>query len=371
MDYKKIQKLKRESNKKLVEYEKEISNQIADQCDLEYIPVSKFEKEDEMHAANKSYIGGSDVGSIMGVGYKTPLEIFNRLTGRPYQEVEENEYIRSGRKMESTIAKFYEEENEDIYLINPRGTFRKGNYNATPDRFILTKETNEIVGILEIKNINEYKRGIYEIGFEDKHRYQVMHYMRLFPDLYGELCAMIGGRLPLKTERIDPEITEEKKVLYDQVDMFWKNNVMKDKAPKPMGSDTVEEQEWDDLSMIPVELTKKDSTLKELYETKLKKDNIDERYEQLKNEVRQLMGRNQIAKIGDEKIITYYPKMKFNSKVCKEKYPDISKTVVTIDKTKLRKEYTEIYNECKTREGRKLAIKWNKLYEIMEGENNE
>jgi len=57
-----------------------------------------------MRPDHKTYIGGSDAGPLMGVGYKSPLDVFYLKTGqREPDDLSDNEAVRWGTALEPFV----------------------------------------------------------------------------------------------------------------------------------------------------------------------------------------------------------------------------------------------------------------------------
>ncbi len=126
-----------------------------------------------------TFIGGSDVGSIMGVNpYKSAYELFLEKSNQIEREnLDDKLQIKLGHKMEQVVAELYEEEtNEKVQLSNK-------SYKCKEYDFLVGHIDRKIVGKkkgLEIKTTSSYNKTDYVEGeIPPYHYYQCMFYMMI------------------------------------------------------------------------------------------------------------------------------------------------------------------------------------------------
>ena len=127
----------------------------------------------------ETFIGGSDVGTIMGVNpFKSAYQLFLEKTGQIEREnIDDKLSVKLGHKMEQVVAELYEEEtNQKVQLSNK--SFRSNEYP-----FLIGHIDRKIVGKkkgLEIKTTSSFNKTDYDDGaVPPSHYYQCMFYMMI------------------------------------------------------------------------------------------------------------------------------------------------------------------------------------------------
>jgi len=118
----------------------------------------KYTSRDEWLKGRSSYIGGSELATIMGLNkYQSPYQLWLLKTGRE-QPMSDNKQTLSGRFLEDGIARYWEHEtgnkiieasaNDNVYIHNLYDFLR-----GTPDRRFFWGEDRSLNNraVLEVK----------------------------------------------------------------------------------------------------------------------------------------------------------------------------------------------------------------------------
>lgn len=199
------------------------------------------------------YIGGSDVGAILGVNpWRTPLDVFYEKTGLKEIENVENEYMYWGKKLEPLIIDrfidlynemFPEKINSQIEKCPSIKFHSKYNFLAAHiDAIIYEKDlqtTRNIFRantILECKTSGNFVKNQWGEEFSDEipiyYKMQVAHYLNIYDIPLAYIAVLFGGN-ELKIYEYHRNIEFEKEIEKKLVD-FWENNVLKLEPPMPV-----------------------------------------------------------------------------------------------------------------------------------------
>lgn len=158
----------------------------------------------EEWAANRTKIGGSDAGVIMGVSHwKNNVELWREKTGRAEAEdISDNPAVQYGTRTESIIRDLFRAHHPDWGVaykennmwLNDRLPFA----HASLDGWIETE--GDEMGILEIKTADILKKSQAELWngrVPDSYYCQILHYLMVTEFDFAIVCA------ELQTHRID------------------------------------------------------------------------------------------------------------------------------------------------------------------------
>ena len=188
---------------------------------------------DEWLAIRTRGIGGSDVGSIMGVdgAFGSPLSVYYSKIGEP-EPNEGSEPMRWGSILEETIRNEYKLRSGlqclvvDATIYNPDHPHRLAN----TDGFVLE---NGEWGILEIKNVG-FTSGDWSDGrVPQKYFAQVQWYMLVTGLKFAKVVALVNGQTLIE-RHIDFDLGFVS-LMTDATDSFW-NDVKNKVQPKSSGN---------------------------------------------------------------------------------------------------------------------------------------
>lgn len=277
-----------------------------------------------------SGIGGSDVAVIMGHNpWKKPYELYCEKVGliEP-EDLSDNEAVEWGIELEPSVAKkFCEKTGKKVKrwgtVCNPSTPWQMANF----DRLIVGEECG-----LECKTANAFKKEEWEgDSVPDAYYCQCQWYMALSDFNSWWIACLIGGQhfeyklIP----RNDAFIAE----MLEQVTDFWENHVLAKVPPEIDGSESSSEtlkKVYPQSNSVEIALTESAlDIIKHLDELDKTLAIIKEQQEQDKNQLKLMLGDNEVGIVGDRKVT-------WKTQKCR----------TTIDSKKLQKEYKDAYEAC-------------------------
>lgn len=168
-------------------------------------------------------IGGSDAASALGLSpWKSPYQLYMEKSGQMPANVEENEAMHFGKRLESVIAdEFQERSGLEV---------RRCNYILQSSEYPwmianIDREGRDADGkrfVLECKNVGEWSgRGWADSDIPVHHLVQVIHYIIVGGYDYGILAGLIGGnRYEQRVIIPDPELVA---MVIDGERRFWQH----------------------------------------------------------------------------------------------------------------------------------------------------
>lgn len=204
-----------------------------------------FNTREDWLKTRKMYICGSDAASVIGIGFKTNIELFEDKTSSEIKDIEPNELMIKGSISEKYIRELYGIDHDcDVYdgtgilLVNTRDIVNGFPFMAcTLDAICVDRNTGEL-SILEIKR-SEYT--IYEDEMPLKYRAQVLHQMYV-TGIYNSIlkARCIYGRREDGTIKViekeyplsmyDDSAKYDMKILKDKEEEFF-NRINEKKRP--------------------------------------------------------------------------------------------------------------------------------------------
>ncbi len=188
----------------------------------------------EQKEIRRSGLGGSDIAAICGLNqYKTPLDVYMDKIGEG-KEVETNEAIDMGNRLEPVVADIYAERTgftlrEEPTIFHPSMPYMLANV----DRIIV--EDN---AVLEIKTTNSRNEGLWGEEGTDQipmaYLLQCAHYALITDAPYVDIAVLIGG-LKFKIYKYNRNAELEYKII-QKASQFWNNNVVKRIPPEPINA---------------------------------------------------------------------------------------------------------------------------------------
>lgn len=186
---------------------------------------------EEWHKAREGGIGGSEVGTILGLNpYESAYALWCKRTGRIPSQIQINWAIRFGNAFEQPILDLWAEEHPEweVFLT---GTYRsKENplLHANPDALAKHRETGEWM-IIEIKTARSTWDSV-----PQAYTAQVLHYMGVMGVQRGIIVAVAGMTW---FEQEVPYNAEQIQIQNEMLLRFW-NSVQQDLRPEWDGSDS-------------------------------------------------------------------------------------------------------------------------------------
>lgn len=277
-----------------------------------------------------SGIGGSDVAVIMGHNpWKKPYALYCEKVGLvPPEDLSENEAVEWGTKLEPIVAqKFSEVTGKKVKrwgtVCNPDAPWQMANF----DRLIVGEDCG-----LECKTANAFKKEEWEgENVPDAYYCQCEWYMALSGFNGWWIACLIGGQhfeykyIP----RNDAFIQD----MLEKVTDFWENHVLAKVPPEIDGSESSSEtlkKVYPQSNSVEIALTESAlDIIKHLDELDKTLAIIKEQQEQDKNQLKLMLGDNEVGIVGDRKVTWKTQKGR-----------------TSIDSKKLQKEYKDAYEAC-------------------------
>lgn len=170
-------------------------------------------------ALRNTGIGGSDAARICGVSpFGGPLTVWLEKRGQAIPK-ETTEAMELGEWLEDSIAQLFSKRTG--YKVKPAEyVIQSAEYPfmlASIDRWVEDDSGEE--GILEVKNVGEYRAADWQDGVPDYYALQVQHYLCVTGKKYAWIAPLVGGnRLkPIRIERDERLIRELIRIEQD----FW------------------------------------------------------------------------------------------------------------------------------------------------------
>jgi putative phage-type endonuclease len=198
---------------------------------IEVIDTSTMSRQDWL-ALRRTGIGGSDVGSIVGVNrYRSAYELWLDKTGRiPDLDLSDIDAVHFGIVFEDAVADRFAYRT-GFRVWNPHATFRDRERPwrlANPDRLMV--DDNGVIGVLECKTTGLFAGDEWANNqIPESYELQAVHYAGVLGLPYAYLAVLIGGqRLEYRRVDVDPGYVAD----VDQVTAtFWLDHVVKDEPP--------------------------------------------------------------------------------------------------------------------------------------------
>lgn len=180
----------------------------------------------EWHALRAHGIGGSEVGTILGLNpWESPFTLWAKKTNRIESNFEQNEAMEWGSRLESVIIKKFIDTHPELTVYENVGTYQHVErewQHANPDA-IYRREDGSL-GILEVKTAR-YEDAWSE-GVPPHYRAQVLWYLQTFGLQHATVIVLFSGSKYREFEVIADEfemslnlqtVTEFKRFIDDDV----------------------------------------------------------------------------------------------------------------------------------------------------------
>lgn len=315
--------------------------------------VRQEDDEQAWLAVRTNGIGGSDVGAICGVNkWASARQIYFRKVGQYQDETEPNEAaverMHFGHMLEPVVAQEFANRHQDIYCLEADCTFKSNEHPyllANVDRFVIDKNTDEIVGILECKTANENMNDEWRGGeVPMSYYYQVQHYLFVTGLEHAWISCLVGGN-KFYTYDIFFDRDLYTNVILPQLHSFWFDCVLKLQEPPVQSADSEFFDSLftvDNLDNTPIDIVDEniDNIGDKLTELKTQKKELEKEIEECKAKIKEQLQEHTVGRS---------PKYEFKWS---------PRTRTNVDTGRLRMEYPEIYAECiSTVSYRQLSIK--------------
>ena len=282
----------------------------------------------------KTYIGGSDLGAIVGCNtFRTALDVYFEKTAEGIAEDTAGEAAYWGTVLEDVVAAEYAKRT-GFKVEKPVGLIRHKQYPfiaCNLDYWVIDNEGN--THILECKTANQMKvtcwgeEGTNQIP--ESYLYQVGYYAAITGVTRVDIAVLIGGQ-DFRIYRYDKDEVMENKLIR-VAKKFWNNNVLVGVPPKP-------KNDKDIAKLYPkangLEVRANDEILQKvcvLQDLKAREKNLSEEIKDLQLCIKDYMQDSEIL-VGKEG-------------QCYATWKN-SAGRTSVDTKKLKAEYSDIYQEC-------------------------
>jgi len=284
---------------------------------------------EEWKEQRRKGIGGSDAGVVAGLNkWKAPIRLYLEKIGE-FQDEEQNEAMYWGNKMEDLVAKEYSErtgnyvERRNFILIHPEHDWMIANL----DRVIYPNDDSKGPGVLECKNVSEYRKEEWKDDEVPPEAYcQLMHYLAVTGYQWGVIAALVGGNKFVWKEFVRDEDFINSLISIESE--FWKR--VEDRNPPPMD----ESEDSKDILKLLYPESVPDSSIQlpeDIRDTlldwmRLKKEikELDLQKDERENRIKALLGENEKGYLGNL-CVTWptYRSKRFDSTAVKKARPEI------------------------------------------------
>ena len=190
--------------------------------------IGKFENQSaEWHEVRANGIGGSQVGTILGVNpWESAYTLWAKLSGRIPDTFQQNEKMRWGTLLESVIRDEWALQNPEFEVLET-GTWADGWKHANPDGIL---KLGDDYGLLEIKTAG-YKWDV----VPENYFVQCQWYMFLLGLKWCKVVVLFQGN-QMETFHLDYD-PEFEILAVPLIERFWES-LQKDVQPDWDGSDS-------------------------------------------------------------------------------------------------------------------------------------
>lgn len=286
--------------------------------------------QQEWLAMRNKGIGGSDVGSILGLNpYKTAYQLWLEKTGQ-YQppDISNKVAIQIGNELEDLVARLFTQET-GLEVQKDNKTYFHKDYP-----FLLANIDRKIIGqkaLLECKTTSTFNKQQWQDDeIPASYLMQVQHYLNVLDYDVAYIAVIIGNHdFVWKEIKRDDELIE----LYTQeVLKFWNEHVLKNEPPEIDGSLVTKEAlnlvEFEPVVAFPI-FKPQQEELKQLTAIKAQMNDLSLQQTALENKLKHYM----LSHEADE----------LTSSEFKVTWEVVSRT--SIDSKMLKKEMPEVYEK--------------------------
>lgn len=259
----------------------------------------------------ETYIGGSDVGTILGVNkFKSAYQLFLEKTQQIEREnLDDRLQVKLGHKMEQVVAELYEEETGTKTQISNKS------YKCKEYPFLvghIDRKIQKRKKGLEIKTTSSYNKTDYAEGeIPPSHYYQCMFYMMITGVHDWDLCTLRDNReLYITHVKWDNQVAED---MLERVLAFWECVEKKEWTLEIDGTEETS-QALDkaypvsiDNTQTPALITRNDTimSIQEYYEAKDSLLDLQNIITSFENQIKSLMQENENALIDGQYKVTW------------------------------------------------------------------
>ncbi|KKN36573.1 hypothetical protein LCGC14_0772430 [marine sediment metagenome] len=254
-------------------------------------------------AERRTGLGGSDAPAVLGISsWSTPYELWAEKSGLiEAGDLSDKECVQWGDRLEGVIGEAYAEKTGRTVTRWPKYTIARHNEHhwmiCTPDATQVGHPTNDPPGFqkrgdLQIKTANQYKLCEWQDEPPLAYQVQLQHELAVTGDEWGTLAVLIGGQTSrefdfLRNERFIAALMEQEEAFWDRVQSGNPPPVDGSKATTSALLKLHPEDSGEAID-LPAEAAQWD---KELAEVKANLKALEARENELKNQLRDAIGK--------------------------------------------------------------------------------
>jgi len=311
----------------------------------------------------RSGIGGSEAAAVLGISrYTSRMRVYLNKIGQETPEVD-NDYIKWGNILEPVIRnQFAAEYNVEVEINEEMLRSEKHPFMVAHLDGIIHDPKKKTPGVLEVKNVTEWKKGEWENG-ESPAEYivQIQHNMEVAGLMWGYLVALIGGnRLVANYIEKDEELVKQ---IIEAEEEFWNENVIPRKMPPfDASSDSEvilkalypEAHEPDVIDLPPLI----DNDLDEWQVICDQIKDLEKRKEEIENKAKAELGEYEKGRT-EYRLVKWTNVYTTDEQRLAEEHPEILERYqkTSFDKAAFKANEKELYDKYKTVSYRKFGVK--------------
>jgi len=200
-----------------------------------YLPPVIDRSKVHLVTGRRSGIGSSEVASLVGRGFSSPLRVALEKRGElPDRELADVDWIKWGNRLEEPIARGYATD-YGMRICCAQVALRHDDYprmTATPDFWQYSEPKGW--GILEIKSVGSWNSSKWRSGAPTRYQEQLQHQLAVTGLTWGTIAALVGRQLVVYDYARDEGKILELKL---RCAAFWRRYVEGDEEPELLPRD--------------------------------------------------------------------------------------------------------------------------------------
>lgn len=276
-------------------------------------------------AARQRGIGGSDAAAIVGMSrWKSPFQLWQEKRGEVEPpDISDKEYVYWGHTLEQAVA-------DRFSILTGKKVRRTGLWADDRHPYLLASPDRLVVGEnagLECKTANGWAAKAWEDDeIPDAYYVQCQHYMSVMGASRWYIAVLIGGQ-KLIWKRIERD-KNDIAVLRDAECDFWQK-VQSGEMPNVDGSQSCTDAlnaRFSASRSAEIDLPADcERTIKQIMQAEESKKELEGVIAENKNRLRELLGENEVGRVGDFQVTwrAGKPRVTFDGKKLKEEMPEV------------------------------------------------
>jgi putative phage-type endonuclease len=254
------------------------------------------EREAQWLAHRSQGIGGSDMGTIMGLNkYSSPYELWLEKTGRvDPKDISGHWPIIKGNLLENELRRWYRRNHRDLRVVSGTDvslTSREHPHMIASLDGVIAGDSRGL-GVLECKTASAYRSNDWydddgNLIAPSYYMAQVTHYLAVTGFSWGVFVADIGESSPVEVEFTRDE--DDIAAVVKAAETFW-GFVERDETPQLTGMDVDELYPQDDGDIEDADSNEFDSLAEEYTRISSEQSELKKRKEAISNQLKPMVG---------------------------------------------------------------------------------